>query len=135
MTAANQHHKPVSLASLGGMGLMAIAVLHLCSGASDRDEQDAVPVRRNNRAHVQAPLQPPPQPAATASKQCFPACVVPKFCVNGDCAQRVNSEEKQEPKDMGSSKPSGYLFASDPGKLHPGEMPTQLISSAQPPSP
>jgi hypothetical protein len=61
--------------------------------------------------------------------------VFPKFCVNGDCAQRVNSEEKQTPKDMGSSKPSGYLFASDPGNLHPGEVPSELISEAQPPSP
>lgn len=133
MTAAKQHHKPVSLASLGGMGLMAIAVLHLCSGASDREEQDAVPVRRLNRAHVHAPLQ--TEPSAATAKQCFPACVFPKFCVNGDCAQRVNSEEKTEPKDMGTSKPSGYLFASDPGKLNPGEMPTQLISETQPPSP
>lgn len=134
MTVAKQQHKPVSLASLGGMGLIAIAVLHLCSGASDRDEQDAVPVRRGNRAHVQAPVQTqPPQPAATVSKQCYPTCVFPKFCVNGECAQRVQSKGETEQTDMGNTR--GFLFASDPGTLKPGEVPMQLISEVDPPSP
>lgn len=130
MTVAKQQHKPVSLASLGGMGLIAIAVLHLCSGASDRDEQDAVPVRRGNRAQVQAPVQ--TQPSAATAKQCFPECVSPKFCVAGECAQRVKS--KDEPAaDMG--EPRGFLFASDPGRLKPGEKPMRLISASDPPSP
>lgn len=128
---ATKHHKPVSLASLGGMAIVTVACLQMFAGA-EHEDHDPIPRRRMLRAAVE---QVQTQPSASTAKQCYPACVFPKFCVNGDCAQRVNSDDKQTPKDMGSSKPSGYLFVSDPGSLHPGEVPSELISEAQPPSP
>lgn len=128
MTA--KKHKPVSLASLGGMALVSIALFQMCAGA-DREEQ--VPRRRMLRAQVQAgdPIQ--TQPSSTTAKQCYPACVSPKFCSNGECAQKVRSKDEPNPTDMGHQR--GFLFAEDPGRLRPGELPMKLISETQPPSP
>ncbi len=129
MTA--KKHKPVSLASLGGMALVSIAFLQMCAGA-DREDQEQVPRRRMLRAQVQSiePVQ--TQPSAATAKQCFPECVSPKFCVAGECAQRVKSKDDAD-ADMG--EPRGFLFASDPGRLKPGEKPMRLISASAPPSP
>ena len=125
-------HKPVSLASLGGMALVSIAFLQMCAGA-DREDQEQVPRRRMLRAQVQAgdPIQ--TQPSSTTAKQCYPACVSPKFCSNGECAQKVRSKDESSPTDMGHQR--GFLFAEDPGRLRPGELPMKLISETQPPSP
>lgn len=126
---ATKHHKPVSLASLGGMALMSIIFLQMCAGG-DHEEQEQVPRRRLLRAAVQS-IEPVQAPSTSTAKQCYPACVAPKFCSNGECAQRVQSKE-QSPTDMGHQR--GFLFAEDPGRLKPGELPMKLISEARPPS-
>lgn len=130
MTATK--HKPVSLASLGGMAIVSIAFLQMCAGA-EHEDQVQIPRRRTLRAAVQSSEPVQTQPSASTAKQCYPACISPKFCSNGECAQKVQSKEEPSPTDMGH--PRGFLFAEDPGHLKPGELPMKLISETQPPSP
>lgn len=128
---APKHHKPVSLASLGGMAIVTVACLQMFAGA-EHEDHDPIPRRRMLRAAVQS-IEPVQTPSASTAKQCYPACVAPKFCSNGECAQKVQSKEDTNPTDMGHQR--GFLFAEDPGLLKPGELPMKLISETQPPSP
>jgi len=126
---ATKHHKPVSLASLGGMAIVTVACLQMFAGA-EHEDHEPIPRRRMLRAAVE---QVQTQPSAATAKQCYPACVSPKFCSNGECAQKVRSKDESSPTDMGHQR--GFLFAEDPGRLRPGELPMKLISETQPPSP